>query len=707
LLVDYLLARTLQQMGYDRAALNQYSRVIAWLQDPSQSLPQDPELVELLNRPDSLLEDIAELLEKHGDYADAIKALGPSVKAEPDNFVLQSRYARDLASNGQRDAALAKAVDLVLSQRADPESLQTLRTVCRLLNIQDGSVTTLRKLIARRPNDHAVLFALADTLVSRNHPTEAWDLLQNAWIKSPGDVELTRRLFLLDKQQEQIEGAAALLIHALASNSDALSNYVPLWTELLSYSQPYRLRVATLQLMRLDPGDEAARQVWIAVTAEHDSRLVLQQSSLEKATGYTPPFAPAFRSLVQIVAARPDLTVAQKSKSIQDLIATAQNSGDAGLAAELRGLWLADRKEFEQAAAAFREASRLGNSSPELAVAAADVQLSLGQNSKYEQRLWKVIHDCPLYAGAYEALESYYTSPATASPEKAVKVLSTWRSNDPQSTAARLLQAQNAAESGRNTEADQLFGSLFAEDPDYPPVLRELVRFYRQSNRIDELVGKLEETRVSRPRDTALAAQLAELYAGQNRRAEAVRLLDSTRSLVADDADQLYSLVDTYLALDQKQTAEEVLQQVIQLDPTHSGACNGLGFEWADEGKNLPQAETLIRIALAQEPDNIRFLDSLGWVLYKRGDMESARICLEQSVAAMPKPNPVVMDHLGDVLYRLSRRDQALGTWEQSLKELSDDHPDQRKLRLRLLQKIKQAEANQPVDVASIRNAHG
>jgi hypothetical protein len=62
-----------------------------------------------------------------------------------------------------------------------------------------------------------------------------------------------------------------------------------------------------------------------------------------------------------------------------------------------------------------------------------------------------------------------------------------------------------------------------------------------------------------------------------------------------------------------------------------------------------------------------------------------------------------VLDHLGDVLYRLARADDAKQTWQRSLAGIGDvdnDREDLRLLRLRLVQKIKAVEANRPVSVS-------
>ena len=57
---------------------------------------------------------------------------------------------------------------------------------------------------------------------------------------------------------------------------------------------------------------------------------------------------------------------------------------------------------------------------------------------------------------------------------------------------------------------------------------------------------------------------------------------------------------------------------------------NDLGYLYAEQGKNLEKAETMIRKAVADEPENSAYLDSLGWVLFKRGKAQGGGRAAEE-----------------------------------------------------------------------------
>ena len=66
--------------------------------------------------------------------------------------------------------------------------------------------------------------------------------------------------------------------------------------------------------------------------------------------------------------------------------------------------------------------------------------------------------------------------------------------------------------------------------------------------------------------------------------------------------------------------------------------------------------------------ENAAYIDSLGWVLFRKGDLKGARAELEKA-AKLPggDDDPVVWDHLADVLFRLGEKDKAIAAWQKAL----------------------------------------
>src|SRR5437763_5103772 len=121
--------------------------------------------------------------------------------------------------------------------------------------------------------------------------------------------------------------------------------------------------------------------------------------------------------------------------------------------------------------------------------------------------------------------------------------------------------------------------------------------------------------------------------------------------------------------MERKQERVQVLAEVSRVDPSRAAACNDLGFCWPEEGINLDEAEILVRRAVESEPQNASFLDSMGWVLYKLGRFHEAKGFLDRAVGGVlpaSEVDPVVLDHRGDVQYRLGDHLAAGTDWTRA-----------------------------------------
>jgi tetratricopeptide (TPR) repeat protein len=114
--------------------------------------------------------------------------------------------------------------------------------------------------------------------------------------------------------------------------------------------------------------------------------------------------------------------------------------------------------------------------------------------------------------------------------------------------------------------------------------------------------------------------------------------------------------------------AADLLRKSIALDPANAAeAYNYLGYMWADHNMYLDEAEDMIKRALQIEPDNGSYLDSLGWVEFRKGRFDQALADLLRAAKNMEHEDAVVFEHIGDVYLKLNRVSQALEAWQKAL----------------------------------------
>ncbi len=91
--------------------------------------------------------------------------------------------------------------------------------------------------------------------------------------------------------------------------------------------------------------------------------------------------------------------------------------------------------------------------------------------------------------------------------------------------------------------------------------------------------------------------------------------------------------------------------------PEDASLLNALGYSLADRNQKLPRAEMLIRKALVASPDNPAFLDSLGWVRFRRGDIPGALPHLERAYRIFPDAE--IASHWGELLWVSGKQAEA------------------------------------------------
>ncbi|MCU0824092.1 MAG: tetratricopeptide repeat protein [Leptospira sp.] len=98
--------------------------------------------------------------------------------------------------------------------------------------------------------------------------------------------------------------------------------------------------------------------------------------------------------------------------------------------------------------------------------------------------------------------------------------------------------------------------------------------------------------------------------------------------------------------------AEKDLYETIRLNPNASNAMNYLGYMYAEKNMKPEEALSLLNSAIQIEPDNAAFQDSIGWVQFRKKNLDESLLHLNFAASLATEreiEDPVIYDHLGDV----------------------------------------------------------
>ena len=214
-------------------------------------------------------------------------------------------------------------------------------------------------------------------------------------------------------------------------------------------------------------------------------------------------------------------------------------------------------------------------------------------------------------------------------------------------TFARLSEARILENLGRKAEAQSLL-ETFVEKENYSFTLQTLADFYRR----DEQMAK------------------AELIYN--------KLIDQLEEYNDSNWELYFYRGITLEQQDRWDEAEADLLKARRLSGNQPFVLNYLGYSWIDNGINLYQGLEMIKKAVAQEPRNGFFVDSLGWAFYRMKDFGAAVQFLEKATELEPD-DPEIIDHLGDALWQSGRQIEARYQWRRAL-SLEDDATKQKEI---------------------------
>ena len=243
------------------------------------------------------------------------------------------------------------------------------------------------------------------------------------------------------------------------------------------------------------------------------------------------------------------------------------------------------------------------------------------------------------------------------------------------------------AEQGNTDKALENFEHSLLLDASEPRNHIRLADMLLNAKRFERAVDIMQSARMKFPDHPEVSYGLAIALSQAKRHNEAMAAFSDTIAQAQTNREELLDakFYLTYGAAAEQagfyDKAADLLKQSIDLDPNIAEAHNYLGYMWADRGEHLEEAVEQIKKALALEPENGEFLDSLGWYYFKTGDtaraLKELLLAEENILHEKKKDDDTVLDHIGDAYAKLGKMAEALSYWEKSValvenKKISD-----------------------------------
>lgn len=515
----------------------------------------------------------------------------------------------------------------------------------------DRAIAALKEVLRLVPNDPEALALLGEFYVRTGRETEAIDAFRR-WMGAPATVDTNFYKVVTQGRELSPDAAAARLAEALlkagrtAESVDAIRRALAI--------EPENNQYLALLGEAIDAGgdsDVAINELQRMVVATPTNLAAI--SLLAHAQARSGKVDAAVATLRAAITARPGDTrelQQQRRRLVDDL---------AGV--------LADALRYDEAIATYEDQLKARGIK-------SDAPLTSDTDKDVARALLEHIINLQRQSGNLDA--------ALVTAGRMRRMLG---ANDPR---ADFYSVAVLREQGKRREALEAVRAARLKHPAVAEFLSLEAETLAELGQIEQgatllrarITGKVED-------DYPAYLSIANLYLQAGRGKEAVAAARKLLEVVPPDQPQLVTQALIMLASSQERAgdtkgAEESLRRILSKTPNDATALNNLGYFLAERGERLPEALDMIKRAVKSGPTNPNYLDSLGWVYFKLGQLDEAERYLNDAARRNTRSS-TVQEHLGDLYQKRGQLEQARAAWRKAL-GLTTDASDITRLKAKI-----------------------
>lgn len=238
----------------------------------------------------------------------------------------------------------------------------------------------------------------------------------------------------------------------------------------------------------------------------------------------------------------------------------------------------------------------------------------------------------------------------------------------------KLLEAMVAINSGQKKydAAYKLVNREISERGESAAAYRLLAKLNDASGKQKESIANFNKALELKNDWPDLYTELANLYVRQNDGNSAIELLEKGKEVLPLNSNIRMSLITLYEKFGQVDNAISEYESILALDPENIIVINNLAStisNYKSDKASIDRALELIE--KIKDIESSAFLDTIGWVYYKSGDYDKARMAMEKVVKKDPNIS-IFNYHMGMIYLKLNDKINAKMFLEKAVKDAAE-----------------------------------
>lgn len=496
----------------------------------------------------------------------------------------------------------------------------------------DRAVPIFEKVVGMKPQDPAAHYLLATALIKLEKYDDA--------------ISASKKAFDLDKENIFYAQQLAQLYAKRRKYAEAAQIYETLVTKSPENIE-YGIELAAVYVFNdqfdkaIETYDKLEKSMGVTEEITHQKQqLYLRQNNLEK----------ALAEAKKLIAAEP---------------------AEVGYRVELAEMLIANDRIVE-AVAPLEEALKINPDEAQAHVLLADIYRRNGDVQKCNQELKQVFANPNLDADPkIRVLSGYLTMLKTENEvNEAVALARQLSETHPNESKATVIYADLLTRQGKKAEARDLYLKAVQHDPNVFQVWGAIIQLDGDLNQVDSMLVHTEKALELFPNQGMFWYYNGTAQLMKKNFKEAISSLEESLKLMGDNP-QLVPIIhgqlgDAFNGSGDHAKSDASYELALKGNPDNDHVLNNYSYFLSLRREKLDLALKMSEKLVQQHQNNPTYLDTHAWVLYIRKDYKRAKEFLEKAMLDSSAVSGTIVEHYGDVLFKLGERDNAVAQWKKA-----------------------------------------
>lgn len=215
-------------------------------------------------------------------------------------------------------------------------------------------------------------------------------------------------------------------------------------------------------------------------------------------------------------------------------------------------------------------------------------------------------------------------------------------------------------------EAERILLQAIESFPDNYAINFILGLSLAQQSKNQEAVVYLKKAASLNPTDVNTLSAYAYTLNQLKQDDEAIHYLNKALAIEPNDVNVIGTLALIYNAQKIFEKSDSLYERALEIKPDDPLINNNYAYSLSTRGIQLERALRMVNLALDKDSLNTAYLDTKGWILYQLGRYNEAKEFISKAVDLGTK-SAVIIDHLGDVEFKLGNKEKAVELWKEAL----------------------------------------